>query len=125
MRKLSLPDRAFGQLLKYINDDDITDINWSRSLWVNHLKKGRYKIENFVLDDAFIQQFYTRISNLMNVQFNKNNPLLEAETENLRISILHDSVTKTALCLGAELDKSPIYLYILAFYHYFFYQCSQ
>ena len=76
MRKLSLPDRAFGQLLKYINDDDITDINWSRNLWVNHLKKGRYKIENFVLDDAFIQQFYTRISNLMNVQFNKNNPLM-------------------------------------------------
>lgn len=105
MRKLSLPDRAFGQLLKYINDDDITDINWSRNLWVNHLKKGRYKIENFVLDDAFIQQFYTRISNLMNVQFNKNNPLLEAETENLRISILHDSVTNTGISISIR--KTP------------------
>jgi len=105
MRKLSLPDRAFGQLLKYINDDDITDINWSRNLWVNHLKKGRYKIENFVLDDAFIHQFYTRISNLMNVQFNKNNPLLEAETENLRISILHDSVTNTGISISIR--KTP------------------
>nr|DAO53821.1 MAG TPA: Type IV secretion system protein, ATPase, HYDROLASE [Caudoviricetes sp.] len=125
MRKLSLPDRAFGDLLKYILDDNITDINWSRELWINHLEKGRYKVSNFKLDDIFIKQFYTRISNLMNVQFNQNNPLLEAETENLRISILHDSVTKTAFRLGAELDKPPIYLYILPFYHYFFYQCRQ
>ena len=89
MRKLSLPDRAFGKLLKYILDDDITDINWSRSLWVNSLSKGRYQIKGFYLDDVFIQQFYTKISNLMNVQFNQNSPILEAETDNLRISILH------------------------------------
>ena len=44
MRKLSLPDRAFGDLLKYILDDNITDINWSRELWINHLEKGRYKV---------------------------------------------------------------------------------
>ena len=92
MRKLSLPDKAYGNLLKFILDENITDINWSQGLWVNDLNKGRYKIKGFTLDDNFIQQFYTRISNLMNVQFNKNNPLLEAETDNLRISILHDSV---------------------------------
>lgn len=105
MRKLSLPDRAFGQLLKYIVDDDITDINWSQGLWVNDLKKGRYKIEDLVLDDMFIKQFYTKISNLMNVQFNKNNPLLEAETDNLRISILHDSVTNTGISISIR--KTP------------------
>ncbi|MFQ9514749.1 MAG: ATPase, T2SS/T4P/T4SS family [Eubacterium sp.] len=105
MRKLSLPDRAFGKLLKYILDDNITDINWSQGLWVNDLKKGRYKIHGFCLDDTFIQQFYTRISNLMNVQFNKNNPLLEAETDNLRISILHDSVTNTGISISIR--KTP------------------
>ena len=105
MRKLSLPDRAFGQLLRYILDDNITDINWSQGLWVNDLNKGRYKINGFLLDDMFIQQFYTRISNLMNVQFNKNNPLLEAETDNLRISILHDSVTNTGISISIR--KTP------------------
>lgn len=105
MRKLSLPDKAFGQLLKYIKDDNITDINWSQSLWVNDLNKGRYKISGFLLDDNFIQQFYTRISNLMNVQFNKNNPLLEAETDSLRISILHDSVTNTGISISIR--KTP------------------
>ena len=105
MRKLSLPDRTFGQLLKYILDDNITDINWSQGLWVNDLNKGRYKIHGFCLDDTFIQQFYTRISNLMNVQFNKNNPLLEAETDSLRISILHDSVTNTGISISIR--KTP------------------
>ena len=105
MRKLSLPDRAFGQLLKFILDDDITDINWSRGLWVNDLNKGRYKIDGFQLEDSFIQQFYTRISNLMNVQFNINNPLLEAETDSLRISILHDSVTNTGISISIR--KTP------------------
>lgn len=105
MRKLSLPDKAFGQLLKYISDDNITDINWSQELWVNDLNKGRYKIKDFSLDDNFIQQFYTRISNLMNVQFNKNNPLLEAETDSLRISILHDSVTNTGISISIR--KTP------------------
>lgn len=105
MRKLSLPDRAFGDLLKYILDENITDINWSCGLWINDLEKGRYKVENFVLNDTFIQQFYTRISNLMNVQFNQNNPLLEAETDNLRISILHDSVTNTGISISIR--KTP------------------
>ena len=105
MRKLSLPDRAFGKLLKYILDDDITDINWSRSLWVNSLSKGRYQIKGFYLDDVFIQQFYTKISNLMNVQFNQNSPILEAETDNLRISILHESVTNTGISISIR--KTP------------------
>ncbi|MCR5737788.1 MAG: Flp pilus assembly complex ATPase component TadA [Eubacterium sp.] len=105
MRKLSLPDRAFGQLLKYILDDDITDINWSRELWINDLNKGRYKVEGFRLDEGFIQQFYTKISNLMNLQFNQNHPLLEAETDHLRISILHESVTNTGTSISIR--KTP------------------
>ena len=90
MRKLSLPDKAFGNLLKFILDENITDINWSQGLWVNDLNKGRYKIKGFTL---------------MNVQFNKNNPLLEAETDNLRISILHDSVTNTGISISIR--KTP------------------
>lgn len=105
MRKLSLPDRIYGKLLQFIYDDNITDINYSRELWVNDLNRGRYKIENFKLDELFIQQFYTRISNLMNVQFNQNYPLLEAETDNLRISILHDSVTNTGISISIR--KTP------------------
>lgn len=105
MRKLSLPDRIYGDLLKYIKDDNITDINYSRGLWVNDLELGRYQIPGFQLDSNFLEQFYTRISNLMNVQFNRNSPLLEAETDSLRISILHDSVTNTGVSISIR--KTP------------------
>lgn len=105
MRKLSLPDRIYGDLLKYIKDENITDINYSRGLWVNDLERGRYQIPGFQLDNNFLEQFYTRISNLMNVQFNRNNPLLEAETDSLRISILHDSVTNTGVSISIR--KTP------------------
>jgi pilus assembly protein CpaF len=105
MRKLTLPDRIYGDLLQFINDDNITDINYSQALWVNDLNRGRYKVEGFTLDKIFIEQFYTRISNLMNTQFNRNNPLLEAETEGLRISILHDSVTNTGISISIR--KTP------------------
>lgn len=105
MRKLSLPDKTYGDLLTYIKDDNITDINYSRGLWVNDLNKGRFHVTGFRLSDSFIEQFYTRISNLMNVQFNRNNPLLEAETDTLRISILHDSVTNTGISISIR--KTP------------------
>ncbi|MGN0383111.1 MAG: ATPase, T2SS/T4P/T4SS family [Eubacterium sp.] len=100
-----MPDKAFGKLMEYINNDDITDINWSNALWVNDLNMGRYKVEGFELDNLFIEQFYTRISNLMNMQFNKSNPLIEAETDNLRISILHESVTNTGISISIR--KTP------------------
>ncbi len=105
MRKLNLPDRVWGELLVYIKDENITDINYSKDLWVNDLNKGRYKIENFELDELFIQQLFTKVSNLMNVPFNQNNPLLEAETDNLRISILHESVTNTGYSISIR--KTP------------------
>ncbi|MCR5704064.1 MAG: CpaF/VirB11 family protein [Eubacterium sp.] len=105
MRKLSLPDKAFGPLLKYILDDRVTDINWSKALWINDLELGRYQVKGFRLEEGFIQQFYTRISNLMNVQFNQNHPLLEAETDHLRISVLHESVTNTGTSISIR--KTP------------------
>lgn len=105
MRKLSIPDEAYGPLLPFIKDEFITDINYSRMLWVDHLYKGRYCVESVDISKAFLEQFYTRLSNMMNASFNKSNPLLEAETENLRISILHDSVTNTGISLSIR--KTP------------------
>lgn len=105
MRRLSIPDDAYGPLLPFVKNELITDINYSRMLWVDHLYKGRYCVESVVITKAFLEQFYTRLSNMMNASFNKLNPLLEAETENLRISILHDSVTNTGVSLSIR--KTP------------------
>lgn len=100
-----LNDDAFGDLLPYIKDVNVTDINWNgRQLWIDDLKKGRYNA-NVNLTQAFINQFSTRVSNVVSENFNKYHPKLEAETEELRISILHDSVAHTGTSISMR--KTP------------------
>lgn len=105
MANLIINDEIFGVLLPLINNDDITDINFNGTeVWVDDLNRGRYK-ENIVLDEIFQNQFATKLSNLMNQSFNKHTPLLEAETDNLRVSIIHDSVTNTGMSISIR--KTP------------------
>jgi pilus assembly protein CpaF len=100
-----LDDAAFGDMLPYIQDDSVTDINWNgRQLWIDDLKHGRY-CSKTVLTDQFVRQFATRVSNVVSENFNKYNPKLEAETEELRISILHSSVAHTGISISIR--KTP------------------
>lgn len=100
-----MSDETFGVLLPLIEDDAITDINWNgNELWVDDLNRGRYDAK-MPLEDKFINNFSVKISNLMNVPFNKYTPLLEAETDNLRISILHEEKAKTGRSISIR--KTP------------------
>lgn len=106
MEKLNLTDETFGILLPYINDDNITDINWNgENLWLDDLNKGRYDIKEVHLDTKFINNFSVKIANLMNKPFNKYTPLLEAETDNLRISIIHEDRAKSGRTISIR--KTP------------------
>lgn len=101
----SFKDEYFGPLLPYVNDDMITDINVSQGVtWVEHLTKGVFKIEES-LDEEFHIQFSNRVANLVGEQFNKYNPVLEAETDTLRLSIIHPSVTSTGYSISIR--KTP------------------
>ena len=97
--------------LKLVKNDSVTDINWNGSeLWVDDIKKGRNIIlyndgTPFALSDAFIKKFTSVISDMMNVSFNQWSPCLEAETDSLRISVLHDSVTNTGISISIR--KTP------------------
>lgn len=104
---ISLPEEElFGDLMPYIRDEDITDINYNgNQLWVDHLQRGRYMIRGMVLSEAFLNRLAARLANAMNVSFNPYSPLLEAESDTLRISILHESVTATGKSLSIR--KTP------------------
>lgn len=106
MRNLFVSEETFGPLLEYINEDSITDICWNgEELWIDDLNKGRYKVNGIELSEKFVINFTTKIMNLMNVNFNKYMPLLEAETDNLRISIIHETVAKTGRSISIR--KTP------------------
>ena len=106
MAKLTLNEEIFGDLLPLVKDENITDINYNgEELWVNDLNHGRYMITNIKLDELFIKNFAQRISNLTKESFNKYSPLLEGETDTLRVSILHKDVTNTGY--SVSIRKTP------------------
>ena len=98
-------DENYGELLPFIKDVNVTDINWNGlQLWIDDVTKGRY-MSDIYLSDEFVKAFAIRMSNLANLTFNKYNPKLEAETEELRITIVHDSVSHTGTCISIR--KTP------------------
>lgn len=104
--RIQLRDEIFGEMLPYIRDDDVTDVNWNGSaLWINSLTRGRYMDESVKLDEHFVEQFSNRIANLVNQNFNMSSPLLEAETDSLRVSIIHDEVAATGKSISIR--KTP------------------
>lgn len=103
---IATDDHTYGKLLPYVIDDDITDINWNgEQLWLNHLKRGRYMVAGFYLEEHFVEQFAQKLKNDMGVDYNPCNPVLEAETEELRISIIHSCVSATGTSISIR--KTP------------------
>lgn len=103
---ITIDEYTYGKLLPFIKDSEITDINWNgEALWLNHLKKGRYCVPGFVLEPHFVEQLAQKLKNSMGVDYNPSNPVLEAETEDLRISIIHQSVTATGTSISIR--KTP------------------
>ena len=95
----------FGIFWKYVMDPGVTDIDYNgATLWITDIEKGRYRAEEEI-SRQFLSAFTHNVSNLVNKQFNNANKVLEADTKELRISIIHDSVTAsgTSICIR----KSP------------------
>lgn len=95
----------FGVFWKYLQRPNVTDVDYNGSeLWITDLKIGRYRVKEH-LSDAFISTFTHNISNCVNRQFNNANKVLEADTRELRISIIHEAAAAsgTSICIR----KSP------------------
>lgn len=101
----AIKDENFGPLLQYVKDEKITDVNYNgNDVWVEHLEKGLYKVP-ITLTNEFVGQFSVRMSNVVSSQLNKFNNVLEAETDTLRVSIIHPSVTNTGYSISIR--KTP------------------
>lgn len=97
--------KLFEDLLPFIEDVNITDINWNgRKLWIDDLNRGRYPVETS-LDTAFIEKFCRRIADIEGTNFSKYEPVLEAETQELRIVCTHESVSPTGTTISIR--KAP------------------
>lgn len=105
MDKMIINDQQYGELLPFVKDEKITDINWNgNELWIDNIETGRY-CSDVKLSPEFVNQFSAHVANVKSASFNKYNPKLEADSEGLRISIIHESCTETGTTIS--LRKSP------------------
>lgn len=95
----------FGVLWKYLQMPGVTDVDYNgKKLWITDLTRGRFS-PNEELTEEFISSFTHNISNCVNKQFNNANKILEADTRELRISIIHDSAATSGISICIR--KSP------------------
>ena len=92
---ISITAEAFGPLYPYIADPFITDVDYNgKDLWIVTTDNRRCKIDcgGEKITAAFLEQFCGRIANEVSRSFNQMETVLEAETDTLRITIVHESV---------------------------------
>lgn len=103
---LEINEELFKDLWPYITDDNITDLKWNGdALWITDLNKGRYQ-SDLKLDNDWLKIFTNLIANSVNENFNMSKPSLKAETKELRIQAMHNSISgDNQICLAIR--KTP------------------
>lgn len=97
----------FGPLKEYISQDDITDISYDNGgqIHLKTLSKGIYRVENPNINDAFMEKLAFQCSNVMGTTFNMAHPFLDAESAELRLNFVHNSIATNGI--ACVIRKTP------------------
>lgn len=102
----------FGPLQQFLNNDDVTDISYSNGgqVWIKTLSKGVYRVENTGIDNTLVEKIAFQCANTMGKSFNMANPFLDAESAELRLNFVHDSIAKNGIALLVRKTPAKIRL---------------
>ena len=91
----------FGLLMPLLEDDDITDISYSNNgqLWVKTLSQGVQPRHIEGLTNEVIEKLAFQCSNVMGKTFNMAHPFLDAESAELRLNFVHNSIATNGVAL--------------------------
>ena len=97
----------FGPLQKFLDDDDITDVSYSNGgqIHLKTLSKGIYPVEDPEINNNFMEKLAFQCSNVMGTTFNMAHPLLDAESAELRLNFIHDSIATNGV--ACVIRKTP------------------
>ena len=97
----------FGPIDEYLKVDDITDISYSNGgqIWLKTLSKGIFRVENPNINNAFMEKLAFQCANVMGTTFNMAHPFLDAESAELRLNFVHDSIAKNGI--ACVIRKTP------------------
>ena len=97
----------FGPLTEFLEEDDVTDISYSNGgqVWLKTLSKGIFQINRPDSNNTFMEKLAFQCSNVMGKTFNMAHPFLDAESAELRMNFVHDSIATNGIaCL---IRKTP------------------
>lgn len=97
----------FGPVQEYLSNDDVTDISYSNGgqVWLKTLSKGIFRVENPNVNNAFIEKLAFQCANAMGKTFNMAHPFLDAESAELRLNFVHDSIARNGV--ACVMRKTP------------------
>ena len=97
----------FGLFEPLIKDDDITDISYCNhgQIWVRSLTQGSKRVEIEGLNDTFVEKLAFQCSNVMGTTFNNAKPFLDAESTELRLNFVHESIATNGIAV--VIRKTP------------------
>ena len=97
----------FGPLKPLLENDDITDISYCNGgqIWIRSLQQGSMHVEVQGATQEFIERLAFQCSNVMGTTFNNAKPFLDAESAELRLNFVHQSIATNGIAL--VIRKTP------------------
>ena len=97
----------FGPLKPTLDDDDITDISFCNGgqIWVRSLTQGSQRVEIPGVTAEFMEKLAFQCSNVMGTTFNNAKPFLDAESTELRLNFVHQSIATNGI--ACVIRKTP------------------
>ncbi len=97
----------FGPLKPLLDNDDITDISYSNGgqIWIRSLTQGSLRVEIPSCTQEFMEKLAFQCSNVMGTTFNNAKPFLDAESSELRLNFVHDSIATNGV--ACVIRKTP------------------
>ena len=97
----------FGPLKPILDNDDITDISYCNGgqIWIRSLTQGSIRIEVPACTPEFMEKLAFQCSNVMGTTFNNAKPFLDAESSELRLNFVHQSIATNGI--ACVIRKTP------------------
>lgn len=97
----------FGPFRSLLDDDDITDISYDNNgqIWIRSLTQGSMRVEIEGATPEFVEKLAFQCSNVMGTTFNNAKPFLDAESAELRMNFVHQSIATNGIAL--VIRKTP------------------
>ncbi len=97
----------FGPFRPLLENDDITDISYDNGgqIWVRSLTQGSMRVEVEGATPEFVEKLAFQCSNVMGTTFNNAKPFLDAESSELRLNFVHQSIATNGIAL--VIRKTP------------------